>query len=195
MNRKKRLIVKQLLDLGNVVLALSLFVLGGICLVHTERILHAFPYLFGGFVFVAGLAAMIGGICEKEYVNMDSAMMSKGIIALILGGIILTHHEDAIVLISAIWGIKGLASSVHNLNVVLYHLHRKEKITVELIELLVEFPLSVLLLLDPVGNLPHHIQFLGLEQMGTGIQLMIERIISRRKIRKLSRQITVREFT
>ena len=159
-------------------LALILIFLGCICIVFTEHVSDIFPYLFGSFVLIAGIVAIIYGFRIQEYEDIESNITSKGMIAFVLGIVILIHHSEAIILIGAVWGIKGLAESVKNLNVIIYRLHKK-RMGIALIELIIEFPLAVLLLLDPIGNLPHHILILGLEQVGTGIQLTLNKSAER----------------
>lgn len=163
------------------VMAIILILLGSICICFPKKIVSILPYLFGGFVLVAGIVAIVHGFRIKEYEDVETNITSRGMIAFVIGMVILMHHSDALILIGAIWGIKGLSASVKNLNLMIYHLHKKERIRIELIELIIEFPLAMLLLLDPIGNLPHHILILGLEQVGTGIQLVLNKSEERLK--------------
>ena len=66
-------------------------------------------------------------------------------------------------LIGVFWGLEGLSHSTHLLNELFYRMHNNKKYFLLLIETIIEFSLSILLIFEPYHSVEHHILLLGLE--------------------------------
>ena len=156
------------------IFAALLILSGMICLLFTEQVYFALPYILGVSMAAIGINHMIRGICTEEFRNIETKLTANGIVYLILGGVILYHHGNADDVIGSIWGILGLIKGSEVLNKAIYHCAAKEPFIAKGIEAVIELWLGILLLLDPSSAVQHHVFILGLELAIVGWQLLRE---------------------
>lgn len=155
------------------ILAFLLICLGSICVYHIEHILIIFPYLCASSLIIGGIVATIHGFKSNNHKTLYFDVTSIGVVSFIVGLVIVYQGPQANVLIGAIWGIIGVYKSAKNLIEIVDNFYTNKPIKLRIVELIIELPLSILLLLDPAGKLPHHLLILGLEQIFVGIQIIL----------------------
>lgn len=69
--------------------------LGIACILFTEQIHHVFPIILGIFMVTLGSCDIIRSVVTKEYRRKETKLISHGIVVLILGFVILFHHQNA----------------------------------------------------------------------------------------------------
>ena len=149
-------------------------VVGISCLLFTERIHKAFPIILGILMVVVGIGDMIRGFMTGEYRNADTKLTAWGIVNLVLGIVILVHYRNADQIIGAIWGVIGLIKGSEALNLSIHQWATGKSFMKMLIQGAVELVLGILLLLDPLSAVEHHLFLLGIELIIRGIQSVIE---------------------
>lgn len=149
-----------------------LMALGVVCVVFTNRIHRILPYLLGSIMAVGGIETAVYGFRTCEHKRRGTKLTSTGLICAAVGCVILVRGMRAYTLVGAAWGIIGLVEGAEGLNIVLYSVSHHEKCALEAVRTAIELVLAVLLLLDPIENLPHHIFLLGIEQICVALQLL-----------------------
>ncbi len=149
-------------------LALLMVVLGIICVFFTDLFYEKLPFFLGEIMIALGTIDTIRGIRIKEYKKRETKLTSNGIVYFLLGIVILYFKSNSYMIIGAIWGTLGLLKGSEVLNKAICAIAEKEHFLKELVEAVVELVLGILLLLEPDGNLHHHIMILGLELIITG---------------------------
>ena len=156
------------------VLAALLMAAGAACVLLTEQVYRALPWILGGLMVVIGLNHILCGVWTREYQSRETKFTANGIVYFALGLVILTHRADADSVIGSVWGMLGLMKGSEALNESLYRLSRKESFLPVVIQAAVELILGFLLLTDPSSAVAHHVFLLGLELILVGWQALWE---------------------
>ena len=155
------------------VYALVLILSGAACILMTQKVYHALPFILGIGMAEIGTTHTICGLWAKEYQSRETKLTANGIVYIALGMVILAHHTDADSVISSIWGVLGLMKGSEALNGALFHAARKEHFAALGIQAIIELALGFLLLIDP-SAVQHHVLLLGLELVVVGWQTLRE---------------------
>ncbi len=149
-------------------------ILGIACILFTEQIHNIFPIVLGLLMVAVGILDIYRGVATKEYHRADTKLTSQGIVVLILGSVILHHYQNADQIIGAIWGVIGLIKGSEMLNVAIYRCATKLPFAWKLVHSVIELLLGILLLLDPLTAVEHHLPILGIELIAIGVHSVIE---------------------
>ena len=155
------------------VYALVLMLSGGACILMTETVYHALPFILGIGMMAIGGAHTLCGLWAREYESRETKLTANGIVYMALGLVILAHSADADSVIGGIWGVLGLMKGSEALNGALYHASRREPFAALGMQAIIETALGFLLLLNP-SAVQHHVLLLGLELLAVGWQTLRE---------------------
>lgn len=153
--------------------ALVLILSGAACILMTQKVYHALPFILGIGMMAIGTTHTVCGLWSKEYQSRETKLTANGIVYVALGLVILVHHTDADSVISGIWGVLGLMKGSEALNGALYRASQKEAFVALGLQAVIEVALGFLLLLDP-SAVKHHVLLLGLELVAVGWQTLRE---------------------
>ena len=153
--------------------AVVLILSGIACILMTEKVYHALPFILGIGMMAIGTTHTVCGLWSKEYQSRETKLTANGIVYVALGLVILVHHTDADSVISGIWGVLGLMKGSEALNGALYRASQKEAFVALGLQAVIEVALGFLLLLDP-SAVKHHVLLLGLELVAVGWQTLRE---------------------
>ena len=154
--------------------AVLLIVLGISCMFFTEHIHAVFPLILGIIMVSHGLCKIYCGILTQEHKRPETKLTSNGIVLVILGCVILYHHKNADSIIGAIWGVIGLSNGLETINIAICHNFEKKPFIGKIIHGGIELLLGILLLLDPLEAVEHHLFILGIELCAVGIRAVRE---------------------
>ena len=101
-------------------------------------------------------------------------LTSQGIVTALLGIVILFHHQNADQIVGAIWGVIGLGKGSETLNIAICKCAEKKPFTWKMIHGIIDLVLGILLLLDPLTAVEHHLIILGLELVAVGMQAVTD---------------------
>lgn len=153
--------------------ALVLIFSGIACILMTEKVYRALPFILGIGMMAIGATHTLCGLWTKEYRSKETKLTANGIVYMALGMVILANHENADPVISSIWGVLGLMKGSEALNGALYCASRKKAFAALLLQAVIELALGFLLLIDP-SAVQHHVLLLGLELIAVGWQTLRE---------------------
>jgi len=156
------------------ILASLLGILGVLCILFTEHIHSVFPYILGTIMAVIGLFDLYRGIMTAEFRNSETKLTSNGIVMLLLGIVILFHRRETDIIVGSVWGAIGLFKGSEELNMAIYHRFSKEPFIGEAIHSIGELLLAIMLLLDPLTGVKHHLFILGFELIWHSLKLFRE---------------------
>ena len=156
------------------VFASLLILAGAACLLLTQHVYNALPYILGGAMLLIGANHTVCGLWTKEYESSETKLTANGIVYFALGLVILFHHANADAVIGSIWGILGLMKGSEALNAALFSLSRKHPFLAKSAQAVIELLLGFLLLIDPASAVRHHVFLLGLELVLVGWQILRE---------------------
>ena len=159
--------------IGYVVVGL-LCALGIQCLFLVDFIYKLFPYIIGGFMAGTGVLAIVGSVLEKEYLRLDTKLLSSGILVFVIGIAIMARNIQSDGLIGIAWGILGMIQGSESLNVAIYNLAHKNKWMKDMLQAAIQIVLALLLLVDPASKLYPHMPILGLEMLAMGFHIFRE---------------------
>lgn len=151
-------------------LAIAFAITGFVCLLFTDKMYNALPYILGIMMCALGVIDTLRGVYTEEFRKRETKLTANGIVVLLLGIVILWKRTNADNLIGAIWGTIGLLKGSEELNAAIYSCARKERFIGKSIRALIELILGFLLLIDPVSNIQHHLTILGLELIVAGVK-------------------------
>lgn len=148
--------------------------LGVLCMLFTEQIHSLFPLALGLLMAATGICDIYRGVVTQEYRQAETKLTARGIVTLILGGVIVYHHQESDPIIGAIWGTIGIAKGTEALNLAIYKCFAGKSYMGEMLHGGIELLLGILLLLDPLTAVEHHLFILGIELVAVGIQAVKE---------------------
>lgn len=153
----------------------SLLILaGGMCLIITDHVYAALPYLVGCVMIVLGGNDIIRGFCRREFLTKETRQIANGTVNLLLGAVILINRADADNVIGSIWGFLGLVKGADMLNTAIYQCARHKPFVLKSVHSVVEIVLGILLLAYPYHAVRHHVFILGLELVLLGANRLRE---------------------
>lgn len=142
----------------------TLMIINGLlCLLFSHKITELLPTICGSIIVVKGLFNFIVEFKNDGHKNLENIDFEKSIISIAIGAGILFRQQDSLFLIGVFWGLEGLSHSLKLLNELFYRMHNNKKYFLLLIETVIEFALSMLLIFEPYHSVGHHIILLGLE--------------------------------
>ena len=153
-------------------LAVALMIFGMMCIFFTDKIHAVFRYILGINMAALGVCDLYRGITLEEFKKNDTKLTANGIVMLILGFVILFHNGNADSIIGSIWGMLGIFKGTEELNQAIYHYFSKEAFMGKAIHAVVELLLAIVLLVDPVIAVKHHVAILGVELVWYGLQII-----------------------
>lgn len=154
--------------------AVFLIIFGVVCIGFTEQIHSVFRYMLGSTMVAIGLCDIYRGIKKGEYRNNDTKLTSNGIIMMILGLIIMIYEGNVDSIIGSIWGMLGLVKGSEELNIAICHYFSKKDFMGEAIHAVIEICLAIMLLIEPLTSVRHHLVILGAELIWYGLQIIVE---------------------
>lgn len=156
------------------VFAVLLIIFGVLCIIFTEQIHLIFRYMLGSNMVAIGLCDLYRGIKMEEYRNNDTKLTSNGIIMVILGLIIIIYSGNTDTIIASIWGMIGLVKGSEELNLAICHYFSKKDFVGKAVHAVIELFLAIMLLIEPLTSVKHHLVILGAGLMWYGLQIMGE---------------------
>lgn len=150
-----------------------LILVGIVCLFLTHQLYHYLPIVLSVILVAMGIVDIIRGFHTGEYKRRDTKLTSDGFVLILIGVIMLCFQDKSYMMIGAIWGTIGLLQGSEALNKTICSIADKTPFVRELLTAVVELTLAILLLLEPGGDLHHHLILLGLELVETGILYII----------------------
>ena len=148
--------------------------LGAACMLFTEQIHSLFPFILGFLMATSGICNIYRGVISKEFRQVETKLTSHGITTFLLGCVIVYHHGNADSIIGAIWGVIGLTKGTETLNLAICRCSAKLPFVGEMVHGVIELLLGILLLIDPLSAVGHHVFILGIELIAVGIQAVKE---------------------
>lgn len=155
------------------ILAAGFILLGLACMLWTHEIHRIFPFLLCAVMLLLGTHHIYYGIRIKEYLCKETKLIANGVMYFVLAIVILIRHQNADALIGGIWGVIGLMTGVEELNAAIYHFSREERFEGLALRAVIELVLALLLLIDPMNAVGHHVFILGMELIFEGIKLFM----------------------
>lgn len=147
----------------NMIINLLMIINGVLCLIFTHEILQLLPTISGLTIIIKGIFNFIVEFKSGGHKLLENLDFEKSIVTIAIGAGILFKQQDSLFLIGVFWGLEGLSYSTHLLNELFYRMHNNKKYCLLLIETIIEFGLSILLIFEPHHSVEHHIMILGLE--------------------------------
>lgn len=148
--------------------------LGVLCMLFTEQIHSLFPFALGLLMTATGICDIYRGVVTQEFRQAETKLTARGIVTLILGCVIVYHHRESDPIIGAIWGAIGIVKGTEALNLAIYKYFAGKSYMGEMLHGGIELLLGILLLLDPLTAVEHHLFILGIELVAIGIQAVKE---------------------
>lgn len=148
--------------------------LGVLCMLFTEQIHSLFPFALGLLMTATGICDIYRGVVTQEFRQAETKLTARGIVTLILGCVIVYHHRESDPIIGAIWGSIGIMKGTETLNLAIYKYSAGISYIGKMVHGGVELLLGILLLLDPLTAVEHHLFILGIELVAVGIQAVKE---------------------
>lgn len=148
--------------------------LGVLCMVFTRQIHTLFPFILGFLMVMTGICDIYRGVVTREFRQTETKLTSQGITTALLGCVIVYHHRNADSIIGAIWGIIGLTKGTETLNLMICRCSAGRPFVGELFHGGIELLLGILLLLNPLTAVEHHLFLLGIELVAVGLQAVKE---------------------
>lgn len=148
-------------------------IIGIINIIFANRLRQKLPIIIGTISVVISITSLIRNIKQKEYMKIGNMKISRNLIALILGIIILLKKDNAIPLITIIWGITELQRGCRGLNKIAYNKAHKKSFILELIHSLFQIVIAILLILNPFEHLDEHLRLLGIEMVISSFKLLL----------------------
>lgn len=147
----------------NTAINLLMLLNGLLCLLFSHKIIELLPTICGLMIVIKGAFNFTVEFKNDGHKNLENIDFEKSIISIAIGIGILLKQQNSLFLIGVFWGLEGLSHSLKLLNELFYRIHHNKKYFLLLIETLIEFVLSMLLVFEPYHSVEHHIILLGLE--------------------------------
>lgn len=147
----------------NIIINMLMIINGLLCLIFPHKILQLLPTISGLTIIIKGIFNFIVEFKNGGHKLLENLDFEKSIVSIAVGLGILIKQQDSLFLIGVFWGLEGLSYSTHLLNELFYRIHNNKKYYLLLIETIIEFSLSILLIFEPYHSVEHHIILLGLE--------------------------------
>ena len=142
--------------------ALVLPVVGLCCLLFPHQAQKALPYLLGIPMVVSGVSSIAVSLYKRD-AEAGPASIGGAIILCVLGAITMTHGSTSTSCIGILWGLIGLSKAAVEFNEIADAIREKEPFAPSLAVCVFELALAVLLIINPVANIEHHLLLLGIE--------------------------------
>lgn len=149
--------------------------LGVACIVLQSQILSIFPYIFGGVMIVIGTAGLVLGLIRLLINETKSQVFSYSFMLLVLGIIFIIKHadEESIGYIGIAWGMIGLFRSASNFVLGITEFKTNKVVSVvTILEAVFTLIVSILLLIEPIESISHHIVLFGIEMIAVSVCML-----------------------
>ncbi len=151
-----------------------LMILTGIFLFfYNENVLEMIPSVLGIMLILASFGLLAKSLMRGEYHFKEKSDIGAAVVAFILGFGIFFRQEDAVFIIGLFWGIYGLLEAADELNEAIERFTNGKPGFKSLIESIVGFTLSTMLVFEPNENIEHHILILGIELVWEGFIISV----------------------
>ena len=120
------------------------------------------PYLLGIPMVVSGVSSIAVSLYKRD-AEAGPASIGGAIILCVLGAITMTHGSTSTSFIGILWGLIGLSKAAVEFNEIADAIREKEPFAPSLAVCVFELALAVLLIINPVANIEHHLLLLGIE--------------------------------
>lgn len=148
----------------------------GVCsIIFQSQILSIFPYVFGGVMILIGITGIVLGLLRLLVNEKKSQVFSYSFMLLVLGIIFIIKHadEESIGYIGIAWGMIGLFRSASNFVLGITEFKTNKLVSVvTILEALFTFVVSILLLIEPIESISHHIVLFGVEMIAVSICML-----------------------
>ncbi len=145
------------------VIQLILIAIGLFCIVFSDKVTLALPYITGGGMLLFSVFSLLRSLKEREYTCLETRATASSIISAVLAVVILAYGHDTLYLIAVLWGLNGLSKGISGLNVALYNKSHGNPFFLELLHAFLETALAILLVINPFHSIREHIIILGVE--------------------------------
>ncbi len=145
-------------------------IMGVACMLFTEQIHSIFPFTIGLLMCATGACDIFRGVVTQEFRQEETKLTAQGIVTLVLGCVILYHYRQSDSIIGAIWGSIGIMKGTETLNTAIFKHSSGIPCIGTMAHGIIELILGILLLLDPITAVKHHLFILGFELVAIGIQ-------------------------
>ena len=125
-------------------------VAGVSCLLFPALAEEALPWYLGVSMVVSAIGSIV-------------AVVGSAIVLCVLGLVIIVHGANSTVFIGIVWGLLGLQKAARTFDGIFSDIRHKRPFAVALAFCVLQFVLSVLLILNPFANIEHHLIVLGIE--------------------------------
>lgn len=142
--------------------ALMLPAIGVACIFVPEFVASKLPYLLGGSMLLVGAADIITDAIDKEK-GPGKISVGSDIVMIALGVVTMVNAGDSINFIAVVWGLLGLEKASNEFDAMIKARKSNDRWATPLAMGCFELLLGIMLLLDPLMSIGHHILLLGIE--------------------------------
>ncbi|MBE5756782.1 MAG: hypothetical protein E7342_03165 [Clostridiales bacterium] len=140
------------------------FLLGLVCMIFYQQIMHVFSYVAGGLMGFFALCALIASFLKVTKKEKKPFLVAAFLVAVILSVLFVIEREESITIIAVIWGVYGLLKGGKEVAKVVEEIQEKRSFISSLIQAIFTLTISTILLLEPIAHhVERHIILLGLE--------------------------------
>lgn len=132
------------------------------CLIFPTFVEEFLPWLLGAPMVFSGVGNIVAVVRERK-ADAGKKTMGSAIVMCILGLIIILHGTDNTLFIGTIWGLLGLVKAAGEFDDIFHSIRIKEPFALSLSVCIFELVLAILLILNPLANLEHHLILLGIQ--------------------------------
>ena len=145
--------------------SLPFLIIGVLCIVLNNVIYSIFPYIFSGLMIAVGILGLSLDLIHMVKRRFVSLVFSYSLVIIVLGIIYLIQPENMRLSTMGItWGLVGIIKGGAELSVSIEHIMKKSKWWIaSMIQAVVTIAISLLLIINPVESIHHHIIIFGVE--------------------------------
>ena len=137
-------------------------VAGVSCLLFPALAEEALPWYLGVPMVVSAIGSIVAVVRERD-AGAGRESLGSAIVLCVLGLVIIVHGANSTVFIGIVWGLLGLQKAARTFDGIFSDIRHKRPFAVALAFCVLQFVLSVLLILNPFANIEHHLIVLGIE--------------------------------
>ena len=137
-------------------------VAGVSCLLFPALAEEALPWSLGVPMVVSAIGSIVAVVRERD-AGAGRESLGSAIVLCVLGLVIIVHGANSTVFIGIVWGLLGLQKAARTFDGIFSDIRHKRPFAVALAFCVLQFVLSVLLILNPFANIEHHLIVLGIE--------------------------------
>ena len=170
-----------LIGLGEI----AYLIIGLGCIVFSEQIKDFLPVICGIVLIAKGIVQIVERVKSKFYIKSENRGIDSPIVLITIGIGLFIYRDHAIILICAVWGAHGLSNSVNTLSEAYNNKLKKHPYILEVIEGLIEFALSFMLIFEPFKKVSIHIIILGIIIISNALKNFIFLVTWKSRMKKM----------